>query len=89
MSAAEIIIVVTLPLLTGTVLVTARMLVAEREARYFDRKVMSMLRDHLLKARDTLVRMEERGASVDPDLDVFRPSKPDWLASADPFPPDS
>lgn len=89
MSAVEIVIVVTLPLLTATVLVTARMLVAEREARHYDRKIMSMLRDHLLKARDVLVGMEARGVSPDPGLDVFRPSESDWLASADSLPPDS
>ena len=49
-----------------------------------------MLRDHLVKARDVLVGMEARGTKIeDPDLDVFRPSKSEWLGAADPRPFDA
>ena len=45
---------------------------------------MSMPRDHLVKARDVLIGMEARGANIDDSaLDVFHPSKSEWLGAAD------
>ena len=89
MSTVDIIIAITLPVMTTLLLSAVWMLIGEKEGREYDRKMSSMLRVHLLRARDVLVGMEARGASIDPDLDVFRPSESEWLASADQFPPDS
>lgn len=72
MPAAGLIIAVTLPLMTTLLLTGIWMLIHESEGRRYDRKVMSLLRDHLLKARDVLVGMEARGSSIDPHLAVFR-----------------
>ena len=90
MSVVEIIISVTLPVMTTLLLTAVWMLIGEKEGRRYDRDLMSMLRDHLVKARDVLVGMEARGTKIeDPDLDVFRPSKSEWLGAADPRPFDA
>ena len=87
MSVSEIL----LALIAASVISLIGFAAAAREGREHDRKTMAMLRDHVLKARDVLVGLEARGASVDPadpDLDVYRPGDSDWLASADSLPPD-
>lgn len=85
MPAVEIIITVTLPLVVTLLFFQIRLYIEEKEGRRYDRELRSMLRDHLLRARDALVGMESRGTNIDhPDLNLFRPSEQsDWLASED------
>ncbi|MCY3560869.1 MAG: hypothetical protein OXH20_06820 [bacterium] len=90
MSVVEVIISVTLPVMTMLLLTAVWMLVGEKEGRRYDRALMSMLREHLVKARDVLVGMEARGSNIEaPDLDVFRPSESEWLGAAGPRPSDA